>query len=64
MPDCAMEGGLVVAGYEGLNREGQSCQVLFWGEQLGNPAPDSLDGGQWRTRKPSRKKKLFKTVEK
>lgn len=48
MPDCAMEGGLAVVGYEGLNMEGQSCQVLFWGEQLGNPAPVWMgdSGGQ------------------
>lgn len=60
MPECAMEGGLAVVGYEGLNVEGQTCQVLFWAKQLGDRVPDSLDGGQWERRQPSGEKKLFK----
>lgn len=43
---------------------GQTCQVLFWAEQPGSTVPHNLDGGQWERRKPFRKKKLFKTVEK
>ena len=59
-----MEGELVVAGYEGLNVEGQTCQVLLWAEQRGDPEPDCLDEGQWERRKSSGKKNLIKTEEK
>lgn len=45
MPECAMEGGLAVVGYEGLNVEGQTYQVLSRAKQLGDCVPDSFGLG-------------------